>query len=85
MKLRIFEAVCSGSLLITEYVEGLEQFFELEKEIVTFKTKEEALNKIIYYHNNIEERELIAKKGHERFMKDHTSKIRLEKLLNSLK
>ena len=85
MKLRIFEAVCSGSLLITEYVEDLQDFFELEEEIVTFKTKEEAINKIVYYLSNDKERESIAEKGHQRFLKDHTSKIRLEKLLNSFK
>ena len=84
MKLRIFEAVCSGSLLITEYVDGLEDLFELEKEIVTFKTKEEALNKIAYYIENDFEKESIAKKGYERFLKEHTSKIRLKNILDKL-
>ena len=86
MKLRIFEAVCAGALLITEYVDGLEDFFELGKEIISFETKEEAAEKIKYYltYENENEREEIAKAGYQRFLKDHTSKIRLTKLLETI-
>tara|TARA_R110002012_G_scaffold311372_1_gene520848 strand:- start:283 stop:1191 length:909 start_codon:yes stop_codon:yes gene_type:complete len=85
MKLRIFEAVSSGSFLLTQYTEGLEDYFDLENEISTFKTKEEALSKIKYFLEKDEERESIAQKGYERFLKDHTSKKRLAELLNHLK
>lgn len=84
MKLRIFEAVCSGSFLLTEYIDGIEDLFELDKEIVTFETKEEALEKICYYLQNETEREKIAEAGHKRFLKNHTSKIRLTEILNQL-
>ncbi len=84
MKLRIFEAVCSGSFLLTEYIDGIENLFKLDEEIVTFNTKEEALEKIIYYLENDLERESIAKLGYKRFLKDHTSKVRLNSILNKI-
>ena len=85
MKLRIFEAVSSGSFLLTQYTEGLEDYFDLENEISTFKTKEEALFKIKHFLENDEQRESIAQRGYQRYLKDHTSKKRLKELLNNLK
>ena len=84
MKLRIFEVVASNSLLLTENVENLEDYFEIGKEIETFSTIDEAKDKINFYLKNDSAREKIANLGHARFLKEHTSKIRLNNILQQI-
>ena len=85
MKLRIFEVTAAGALLLTEEVDGLDKFFEIGKEVETFKTIDEAEEKIKYYLKNESAREKIAAAGHQRFLTDHSSKVRLAKLLAEIK
>jgi len=76
IKCRPFEVTASKSMLLCEYVEGIEDYFEIDKEIVCFKTKEELKEKISYYLEHEEEREAITKAGYERTHKDHLWKNR---------
>lgn len=85
MKQRMFEIVAGGGLLMTEHHDGLEEFFEIDKEIITFKTAEEFSSKFNFLKNNENIVEKIAKNGHERFLKEHTSHKRLEKLLEQIR
>jgi len=71
-------------MVLTEYHPELETFFELEKEVITFKNKEDFEAKANYYLNNPLEAEEIAMRGHNRFVKDHESKIRLKKIIASI-
>jgi len=79
--MRCFEATSTGSLLITEEVYGLDELFEYGKEIVTYKTTEEAMEKIQYYLDHEKEREEIAARGRARTDRDHSYKQRLDEML----
>lgn len=83
MKQRVFEITAAGSVALTEYHEGLLSFFE-EGEIVTFKTTEELVVKGQELLANPDKAEAVARAGRERFLKEHTSKIRLSKLLEEI-
>jgi len=85
MKLRIFEVVSTSGFLLTQYTPDLEQFFDIDKEIVVFNTVDEARDKINFYLNNDNTRVKIARAGYLRYIKEHTSKIRLNKLLSDIK
>ena len=63
MKGKIFDIVLCGGFLLCEYVEGIEDYFEIGKEIDCFNDHEEALEKIDYYLLNHEERKRIALAG----------------------
>lgn len=63
IKGRIFEVPLAGGFLLTEYVPGIENYFELDKEIVCFKTEDELVEKVSYYLKNEKERIKIAKAG----------------------
>jgi spore maturation protein CgeB len=63
---RIFEVCLAGGFLLTEYVPGIEGYFEIDKEIVCFHNAEEMIDKITYYLNHEEERRAIAQAGWER-------------------
>ena len=84
MKLRIFEVVAGKSLLLTEHAEDLEDYFEIGKEIETFSTIQEAKDKINFYLKNDSAREKIKNAGYARFLKEHTSKIRLKNILEQI-
>jgi len=84
MKLRIFESTCSQSLLVTENVKNLEMYYEPKKEIEVFNTPEEAADIIDFYFKNETSRLKISEMGRQRFLKEHTSRIRLEKILKNI-
>lgn len=77
LKARIFEVPMCGGFLLTEYVEGLEEYFEINKEIVCFNTVGEMVDKIRYYLTYEDERDAIARSGWNRAHCDHTWKKRL--------
>tara|TARA_X000000950_G_scaffold289276_1_gene411530 strand:+ start:4830 stop:5987 length:1158 start_codon:yes stop_codon:yes gene_type:complete len=67
IKARVFEVLRTGGFLLTEYTPDLEYFFEIDRDLVTFNSKEELLEKIKYYLDNKNERIRIAKSGYDKF------------------
>jgi len=84
MKLRIFETTCASSLLLTENVENIEMYYEPNKEIISFENPEECSQLINYYLNNESEALRISQNGRNRFLKEHTSKIRLTRIIDEI-
>jgi spore maturation protein CgeB len=73
MKGRIFQVCMAGGFLLTEYVPGIEQYFEVDKEIVCFRNAEEMTDKITYYLNHDEARRAVAQAGWKRATNEYTS------------
>ena len=84
MKGRVFELAAAGATVLTEYHEDLKEFFEFDREIVTFKDVEEFKEKVDYLKSNPGKAAEVASNGHARFLKDHESKIRLKTILGSI-
>ena len=84
MKARMFEIPATQTCLLTEYTEGLENCFEIGKEISTFSNEDELLDKVKYFKDNPDEAKIMAANGFRRFEKDHESKIRLTALLDAI-
>lgn len=76
--MRLFEATGCGALLITDWKENLQNFFKIDKEIVTYKTFDELIKKIKYYSKNDNVREKIAKAGQKKTLTKHTYFNRVE-------
>jgi spore maturation protein CgeB len=72
INLRDFEVPMSGGFYMVEHMEELEEFFEIGKEIVCYKDKDDLVDKINYYLKHDAEREKIRLAGHKRCLKDHT-------------
>lgn len=72
IKGRIFEISMCGGFLLTEYANGLEKYFELDKEIVCFHTIAEAIDKARYYLENESERRKIAEAGWKKVNLNYT-------------
>jgi spore maturation protein CgeB len=71
IKLRPFETCGSKTLCLCEYVDGIENFFKPNKEIIIFSDRDEMLRVMDYYLNHDAEREAIAQAGYDRVMNEH--------------
>jgi spore maturation protein CgeB len=71
---RIFEAAACGTPIISDYWQGLETFFELDREILTATSTQDVLT----YLNNIspEDRRALGERARRRVLASHTSEHR---------
>ncbi len=83
---RLFESIGRGGFTIFPYIKGLEDNFELGKELITYEYDNfDQLKELVdYYCSHDEEREEIRKAGFERVKKDHTYKNRWQTILREL-
>jgi len=72
IRLRDFEIPMSGGFYMTEYMEELEEFFDIGKEVICYHDKNDLVRKIKYYLAHEQEREKIRLAGRERCLRDHT-------------
>lgn len=78
IRLRDFEVPMSGGFYMVEYMEELEEFFNIGKEIVCYTDREDLTDKIKYYLRHDDEREAIRKAGFQRCLRDHTWQNRFQ-------
>jgi spore maturation protein CgeB len=74
--IRAFEATGMGACLVSDAGANVSEVFEPDREIVTYKSAEEAVEKITYLRENDAVRETIARAGQTRTLGEHTSKHR---------
>ncbi len=72
VRLRDFEVPMSGGFYLVEYMEELEEFYEIGKEIVCYDGPRDLAEKIRYYLAHDDERETIRQAGRARCLRDHT-------------
>jgi len=70
--MRLYEATGTGTLLITDCKDNLNELFEIGKEIVAYRSPHECTSLVKYYLANPHEAEEIAKAGQVRTLRDHT-------------
>lgn len=78
--IRTFEVTGAGTCLLTEDASNVSEFFEPDRELVTFSSRESALSKIKFLLDNPQEREAIAARGRKRALRDHTLEKRIPQL-----
>lgn len=72
--MRVYEALGSGSFMLTDYGEYPE-YLEDGKDFVTYKNNKEMIEKIGYYLKNDKEREEIALNGYKKISKHYATEI----------
>nr|MBA2621017.1 glycosyltransferase family 1 protein [Acidobacteriota bacterium] len=78
--MRLFEATGVGACLLTDWRENLSDLFEPDKEVLTYRTAEECVEKVKYIFEHEAERRSIAAAGQRRTLREHT----FEKLVAQL-
>jgi spore maturation protein CgeB len=84
MKQRMFEIPAAHSLLVTEHHDAIQYFYQIDKEIITFRTIDEFKKKCEFLFKNPTVVKKIAENGYKRFMREHDSKVRLKEVLKEI-
>lgn len=83
--LRVWDVMGSGGFLLTNRQTEMKLFFEEGKNIVTFGSYKEMMDKASYYLNHESEREEIAKNSLELIKKFHTYEIRMNDMMKTVR
>ncbi len=78
---RTFETCGCGTLLLTNFTNGLATLFEIGAEIIEYNGEEDLLRKCHYYLSHPEEAFAIAEAGHKRAKANHTYFERARKFM----
>jgi len=78
---RCYDVPAAGGLLLTDEREALAQQFDPAKEIVTYSSCDEMLNKWDFYRHHPAERQRLIEAGQKRILHEHTYKHRMEQAL----
>jgi spore maturation protein CgeB len=80
--LRDFEAPMSGAAYFVEFQEELTEFYNVDREIVCYSSREELAEKVGYYLDRPDEVRRLRRAGHERARRDHTWARRFQDLFS---
>jgi spore maturation protein CgeB len=78
--MRLFEATGVGSCLLTDWRKNIGELFEPDREVVTYRSPEECLEKARWLLDHPRERQEIARAGQARALKEHTFATRAPRL-----
>lgn len=84
IKVGLFEAMACNQVVITSYMEELQDYFEIGKEILCYKSEEELIDIVKYYLSHDQEREKIRAAGYQRLLNDHTYQKRWKEVLRDI-
>lgn len=77
---RLFEATGMGACLVTDWKQNLSDFFELDREVLAYRSADELLEKIDYCLRRPQECERIARQGAKKTFNRHAYEITMAKL-----
>ena len=82
--LRLLELASCGAFQIAYYWEGLERLMEIGTELALFLGPEQLVDRVKYYLSRPDERADMARRAHERTIRDHTLQLRFQELFGKL-
>lgn len=83
LNMRLFEALGTNSLLLTNWLPTLEDIFVDNKDLISYKTVDEAVEKAQYFIDNPDEAEMVAESGYKKVLSKHTYMHRVETVLKT--
>ncbi len=83
LNMRVFEVLCTGSLLVTDDAVGLTELFVEGKHFVKYED-DNLLETVRYYLDHPDEREIVAKAGREKVLASHTYGHRIKQIIETL-
>ena len=79
---RVFDVMSVGGFMLSNWQEEISELFVEDKEIVTYKTPEELIDKANYYLRHENERMRIGVNGYRKVKEQHTYEQRLERMIS---
>lgn len=84
LSLRVFDVMGCGGFLMTNYQSELPDYFESGKDLETYSSMAELVEKVDYYLKHDSQREQIARNGYEKTKKYHTYDNRIAQMIQTL-
>jgi len=84
LKARIFEVNGCGSFQLSYYVEGLECYYDINRQVGVYTDPDDLVEKVQFYLAHTELRESIAAAGFERTLGEHTFAKRFQKVFERM-
>ncbi len=81
---RDFNCPLMGGFLLTDWVEGAEEFFHPDREMVFYSNERDLQEKIHFYLTHEVERNDLVARGRDRVLRDHTYSARVPRVLETL-
>jgi len=81
LNMRVFEVPSCASLLINDYRKGIENFFDIEKEICVYKNINELKEIMDRVKTDIKEFNIIRENGYRRVISEHTYEHRMKRVI----
>jgi spore maturation protein CgeB len=72
-------------MLLTDQKDNLGELFEVGREVVSYKSSDEAIDRLKYYTEHADEAAAIAKAGQQRTLREHTYAERMKELVPLLR
>ena len=82
---RPFELAAFGSCIVSQPYSGIEEWFEVGKELFVVESEKQAIETYRWLLDNKEERGKTSRSARERVLKDHTFKHRASQLIDIIK
>jgi len=79
---RFWTQMCSGSLHITHYVPGMENYFTNHEDCVWFETIDECMELVKFYLENDEKRITVANNERNLILAKHTASHRMKEIID---
>ena len=84
VKARFFEINACGGFQLSFYAEGLENAYDIGKDLAVFNNFDELTRRVKYYLDNDEERKNIAESGYKKTLAKHESSFKLAYILSHI-
>jgi len=82
LNMRAFEVPSCGALLINDYREGIEEYFDIENEICVYKNIDELKEILEKLKKHPEAFDKIRENGYKRVLREHTYEHRMQKVID---
>ncbi len=79
--MRLFEATGAGTFLLTDHKDNLDTLFELNREVVAWRSIDDCLRAIDHYLRDDRTRAAIARAGQAKTLAQHTYRYRAAEIL----
>lgn len=81
LSLRVFDVMGCGGFLLTNYQEGIFEYFEPGIDLEVFSSEEELVQKCEYYLSHDDERRQIAENGYKKVKQYHNISYRMQQMM----
>ncbi len=81
---KVHQVAASGGFQLVDYKPDLEHLYEVGREVITFRSRDELRELAEYYLEHSTERAMIAERAQQRALKEHTFDHRLNEILTSV-